>query len=100
MLAGRFPKRVVVRVDRFHSPPRDAKGAPSRWALKEERLAAGLTGEPPASSNALVHVLFGAFIASLACYALIVDWRVRRAFYATAASGSWRQEGGGLDAFC
>ena len=99
MLAGRFPRRVVVRVDR-HRPPRDAKKwLFERWARKEERLAAGLTGEPSASSNALVHVLFGAVIAALACYALCVDWRVRRAFYATSALWVGVGKVGGLDAF-
>ena len=100
MLAGRFPSRVIVRVDRFDRTPRDAKKwLFERWALKEERLAAGLTGEPSASSNALVHVLCGAFIASLACYALFVDWRVRRAFYATSALWVGVGKVGGLDAF-
>ena len=99
MLAGRFPRRVIVRADR-HRPPRDAKKwLFERWALKEERLAAGLTGEPSASSNALVHVLCGAFIAALACYALCVDWRVRRVFYATSALWVGVGKVGGLDAF-
>jgi lysocardiolipin and lysophospholipid acyltransferase len=98
MLAGRFPRRVVVRVDRFDKTPRDAKKwLFERWALKEERLAAGLTGEPSASSNALVHVLCGAFIAALACYALCVDWRVRRAFYGSAALWVGCSEIGGLE---
>ena len=100
MLAGRFPSRVIVRVDRFTRTPRDAKKwLFERWALKEERLAAGLTGEPSASSNALVHVLCGAIIAALACYALGVDWRVRRVFYATSALWVGVGKVGGLDAF-
>ena len=100
MLAGRFPRRVVVRVDRFTQTPRDAKKwLFERWARKEERLAAGLKGEPSAPSGAVVHVLFGAFIASLACYALCVDWRVRRVFYATSALWVGVGKVGGLDAF-
>ena len=82
------------------APPRDAKKwLFERWARKEERLAAGLTGEPSASSNALVHVLFGAFIAALACYALCVSCHVRRVFYATSALWVGVGKVGGLDAF-
>ena len=98
MLAGRFPRRVIVRVDRFTKKPRDAKKwLFERWARKEERIAAGLKGEPSAPSRALVHVLFGAFIASLACYALFLDWRVRRAFYGSAALWVGCSEIGGLE---
>ena len=90
MLAGRFPRRVVVRVDRFTKTPRDAKKwLFERWARKEERLAAGLTGEALAPSRALVHVLFGAFIASLACYALCVDWRKARLGTPTVVASTW-----------
>ena len=98
MLAGRFPKRVVVRVDRFDKTPRDAKKwLFERWARKEERLAAGLKGEPSAPSRAWIHVALGAFIASLACYALFLDWRVRRAFYGSAALWVGCSEIGGLE---
>ncbi len=100
MLAGRFPSRVIVRVDRFTQTPRDAKKwLFERWARKEERLAAGLEGKPSAPSGAWIHVSFGAFIAALACYALCVDWRVRRAFYATSALWVGVGKVGGLDAF-
>ena len=58
-----------------------------------------MKGEPSAPSGALVHVLFGAFIASLACYALFLDWRVRRVFYATSALWVGVGKVGGLDAF-
>ena len=100
MLSGKFPRRVIVRVDRITKPPRDVKKwLFERWALKEERLAAGLEGKPSAPSGALVHVLLGAFMASLACYALCVDWRVRRVFYATSALWVGVGKVGGLDAF-
>ena len=63
-----FLPRVIVRVDRFTKTPRDAKKwLFERWARKEERLAAGLNRRLSAGSGALVHVLFGAFIAALAC---------------------------------
>ena len=38
-------------------------------------------------------------IAALACYALCVDWRVRRVFYATSALWVGVGKVGGLDAF-
>jgi len=98
MLAGRFPRRVLVRVDRVARPPRDAKRwLFERWALKEKRLAAGFAGEPSAPSHALAHVAVGVSIAAVACYALCVDWRVRRFALTSAALWVGVGKAGGLD---
>lgn len=100
MLAGRFPRRVLVRVDRVARPPRDAKRwLFERWALKEKRLAAGFVGEPSAPFHALAHVAVGVSIAAVACYALCVDWRVRRFALTSAALWVGVGKAGGLDAF-
>ena len=114
MLAGQFPWRVIIRVDRVARPPRDVKRwLFERWALKEKRLARGVGTTAPPSWNdegrewhdggrslwAVAHVALGAAVAALACYALFVDWRVRRAFYATSALWVGVGKVGGLDAF-